>query len=325
MAVVTNVFTTATAKGIREDLTDQIHRVDVEETPFISTVPSTTAKSTLHDWQTEALDGVDTDNAKPEGQATARAAANNTVRLQNVCQISEKNATVSGTMEAVDKAGRDKEMSRQLAIRTIALRKDMESILLRNQAFATNATVGGETGVRTLRGFEAWIRTNTNRGPGSGTAGADPADPNVTPGTTATDANATRAITETLLLDTLQEVYVSGGNVKMAMLGVTAKRTASGFAGRTGTNIDVSKKEIQQAANMYRSDFGDINLMAHRYMRQRTAILLDPSKVKVAYLRRFVRFPLAKVGDADTNVILSEYTLEMCNERAHGVIADLTA
>lgn len=322
MAVVTNVFTSATAKGIREDLTDQIHRVDVEDTPFMSTVSTTTAKQTLHEWQTEALGSINTDNAKPEGQATSRATANNTVRLSNTCQISEKNATVSGTLEAVDKAGRDKEMARQLAIRTVELRKDMEAILLSNQAFSTSATVDGESGVRTLRGIEAWLRTNTSRGGG---AGADPADPVGTPGTTATDGDQ-RAFTETLLLDTLQEVYSSGGNVKMALMGVYNKRVASTFSGRAASNVDVGLRQIQQAANMYASDFGDIRLTPHRYMRQRTCLLLDPSKAKVAYLsgRRFTRFPLAKIGDAETNVMLSEYTLEVCNEKAHGVVADLT-
>jgi hypothetical protein len=321
MSAITNVFTTATAKGIREDLTDQIHRVDVEDTPFQSAIGTTTAKNTLHEWQTEALEGVASDNAKPEGQVTSRSAAVNTVRLSNLCQISEKNATVSGTMEAVDKAGRDKEMARQLAIKTIGLRKDMEATLLSNQAYDSAASVGGET-VRTLRGFEAWLRTNTSRGGGSG---ADPADPTVTPGTTATDGNQ-RAFTETLLLDTLQECFVAGGNVKMAMMGAFNKRVASTFAGRSSSQVMVGKSTVHQATNRYASDFGDIDFVPHRYMRQRTCLLLDPSKVKVAYLpnRRFHRFSLGKVGDGDTNVMLSEYTLEVSNERAHGVIADLT-
>jgi hypothetical protein len=320
MATVTNSAVTATMRGIREDLTDQIHRVDVEDTPFMSTVPTTTAKQTLHEWQTEALENVNLNNAVPEGDAVARTAAINTVRLSNICQISRKDATVSGTLEAVDKAGRDKEMARQLALKTIGMRKDMEAILLTNQAFNTNATVNSETGVRQCRSMEAWLRTNTSRG----VSGANPADPTVTPGTTATDGTQ-RAFTELLLLNTLQSVFDSGGNVKLAMMGSWVKRVASGFAGRTGTNIDVGKKEIQQAANVYRSDFGDINLIAHRYQRARTCFLLDPSKVKVAYLqgRRFKRFPLGTIGDAETNVLVSEYTLEMCNERAHGVIADL--
>lgn len=319
MAAITNVYTTSSAIGLREDLSDSIHRVDVEDTPFMGMVGTGKAKAVVHEWQTRALDSVNTDNAKPEGQTTSRAASTNNVRVTNICQISEKNATISGTLEAVDKAGRAQEMALQMADRTIELRKDMEAIMLANQAYATGASVGGET-VRQLRGFEAWIRTNSSRGSG---AGADPADPNVTPGTTATDGTQ-RAFTETLLLDELQEVYTAGGDVKVALMGPFNKRAASAFTGRATSQVLVEKSQIRQATSLYESDFGTIKMMAHRYMRTRSCLLIDPENVKVAYLRKFVRFPLSKTGDGETRVILSEYTLEMCNEKAHGIIADLT-
>lgn len=318
MATITNVYTTGSAIGIREDLSDAIHRVDVEDTPFMGMAGTGKAKNTIHEWQTRALSAVDDTNAKPEGQTTSRAASTSNVRRSNLCQISEKNATVSGTLEAVDKAGRAQEMALQMADRTIELRKDMEKILLSNQAYDTAASVGGET-VRTTRGFEAWIRTNASRGSG----GADPADPNVTPGTTATDGTQ-RAFTETILLDTLQEVYDAGGDVKVALMGSYNKRVASDFVGRAASQVTVGKNEIRQSAGLYDSDFGVIKLTPHRYMRSRTCLLIDPENVKVVYLRKFVRFPLAKTGDGETRVILSEYSLEMCNEKAHGVIADLT-
>lgn len=324
MAVITNAYTTGSAVGIREDLTDRIHRVDVEDTPFTSRIGTTTAKQTTHEWQTRDLGAVNEDNAKPEGQATARAASTNNVRVNNLCQISEKNATVSGTLEAVDKAGRRREMGLQMADRTVELRKDMERIVIGNQARDDDATVDSETGVRQLRGFEAWLRSNTSRAT-VGTAGADPADPNTTPGTSATDGTQ-RVFTELLLLDTLQEVYTAGGNVKFAMMGPYNKRKASAFTGRTSARQEIGATKIQQAATMYASDFGDIELVPHRYMRSsgRSCLLVDPDNVKVAYLRKFKRFPLAKSGDAETRVILSEYTLEVCNEKAHGIVADLT-
>lgn len=318
MAAITNVYTTASAVGIREDLTDRIHRVDVDDTPFISEIGTTTATATTHEWQTRALGSVNPDNAKPEGQSTSRAASTNNVRLNNLCQISEKNATVSGTLEAVNKAGRDSEMAIQMADRTMELRKDMEAIIMSNQARNPSASVGGET-VRQLRGFEAWLRTNTSRG----ASGADPADPNTTPATAATDGTQ-RAFTETLLLDTLQEVFDAGGNVSIAMMGSYNKRIASTFAGRAASQVNVGKNEIRQAASLYDSDFGVIRLKPHRYMRQRSCLLIDPDNVKVAYLRKFKRFPLGTVGDGETRVILSEYTLEVCNEKAHGIVADLT-
>lgn len=318
MATITNVYTTGSAVGIREDLTNQIHRVDVEDRPFMSLVGTSKSKNTTHEWQTRALSAVNTTNAKPEGQETVREASTTNVRLDNLCQISSKNATVSGTLESVDKAGRNREMALQMADRTVELGKDMEAILVSNQARNPSASVGGET-VRQLRGFEAWIRTNTSRG----ATGADPADPNTTPATTATDGTQ-RAFTETLLLDTLQECFDAGGSVKVAMMGSYNKRVSSGFAGRAASQVMVGKNEIRQAASLYDSDFGVIKMQPHRYMRQRSCLLIDPDNVKVSYLRRYVHFPLGRVGDGETRVILSEYTLEMCNEKAHGIIADLT-
>jgi hypothetical protein len=313
MATITNAYTTTSAVGIREDLTDNIHRVDVEDTPFISMVGTTKSKNTLHEWQTRALGAVNTANAKPEGNETVRSPSTPNVRVSNVCQISDKDATTTGTLEAVDKAGRGQEMALQMADRTIELRKDMESIMLSNQPFANSTT-------RTLRGFEAWIRTNAKRGVG----GANPADPSVTPGTTATDGTQ-RAFTEAMYLDNLQDIWNAGGNAKITLMGSFAKRTASNFVGRVNAKQEIGKAEIQQATTMYASDFGTMKFVPHRYLRSsgRTVFNIDPEMAKVSYLRKFVRFPLAKVGDAETRVILSEYTLEVCNERAHGVVADL--
>lgn len=315
MATITNAFTTASAKGLREDLTDEIHRVDVEDTPFTSMIETTTAKAVLHEWQTESLEAPDTANARPEGNETARAAGNPTVRVSNICQISDENATVSGTLEAVDKAGRNVEMAKQMTQKTIKLRRSIEAIILGNQAFS-NASP------RTTRSMEAWIRTNTSRG----SLGADPADPNVTAGTTATDGTQ-RAFTVDLLKAGLQKVYVSGGSTKVALMGPKAKEIASGFAGRTGTSVNVGLNQIQGAADMYASDWGTIKFEPHRYMRGngRTVFLLDPSKIRLAFLpgRKYHRFSLAKIGDAETKQIVCEYTLEMGNEKAHGVIADL--
>ncbi len=313
MATVTNAYTTASAVGIREDLSDRIHRVDVEDTPFMSRIGTTTAKQTLHEWQTRTLSAVNTNNAVPEGDEVSRSASTANVRVSNVCQISRKDATVTGTLEAADKAGRDSEMALQMADRTVELRKDMEAALMSNQAWVASGT-------RKLRGFEAWIRTNSARGVG----GADPADPTSTPTTSATDGTQA-AFTEAMLLTTLQEIYTAGGNAKFALMGPHAKKTASAFVGRANSQVDIGKSTIHQATSRYASDFGDIDFVPHRYLRSsgRTVALVDPSNVKVAYFRKFVRFPLAKIGDAETRVILSEYTLEMCNEKAHGVIADL--
>ena len=43
----------------------------------------------------------------------------------------------------------------------------------------------------------------------------------------------------------------------------------------------------------------------------------------LAYLRPFQTIELAKTGDSEKTQLLAELTLEMRNEAAHGIVADL--
>jgi hypothetical protein len=80
----------------------------------------------------------------------------------------------------------------------------MEAILTRNQA----AVAGDASTARTTASLEAWLRTNTNRGSGGTTDGANPTLSGTTsgyPNAAATDASndALREFTETLLKDVI--------------------------------------------------------------------------------------------------------------------------
>jgi hypothetical protein len=201
-------------------------------------------------------------------------------------------------------------MGYQMAKRSLELKRDQEAVLTQNQG----ATAGDATTARTCRSLESWLSTNTSRDAG----GSD--------GTQTTPAGdgTQRAFTEDLLKDVIQQVYISGGNPTTLMVGPVNKQTVSGFLGRSQARQNIGREQIQAAASLYASDFGDLKVVPNRFQRDRSAFILDPMYVKVAYLRKFKSYPLAKIGDAETREIKSEYTLEMCNEAAHGVIADLT-
>jgi hypothetical protein len=55
MSIVTNTFTTYSAKGIREDLSNVITNISPEETPYQSNIGRETITNTLFEWQTDAL------------------------------------------------------------------------------------------------------------------------------------------------------------------------------------------------------------------------------------------------------------------------------
>jgi len=101
----------------------------------------------------------------------------------------------------------------------------------------------------------------------------------------------------------------------------------SGFAGIAAQRFMApsdAPTTIIGAADVYMSDFGTISVVPNRFMRTRDALVLDPEYAAVAYLRPFATNELAKAGDAEKTQIIAELTLEMRNEAAHGIAADLS-
>jgi hypothetical protein len=313
MAKVTGALATYDVTTNREDLADTVYRITPADTPFVSAVPRAKATAVLHEWSLDTLDSVSTTNAQLEGADLSRASSTSPARKSNYCQISSRDATVTGTQRATNPAGIDDMMAFQMAKKSLVLRKDIEAILLGN----TGQNSGNTTTARTLRSFNAWINANGSRG---GSAGAD----STAATAAATDGTAgdLRTFTETLLKDAILDAYTDGGEPDLVLLGGTNKQLFSGFTGRAVSQLIVAKNVVDGAATMYASDFGDLKVVPSRTMRSRDVYVVDTAKVAVAYLRAFVPQDIAKVGDADTKNIVSEYTLEMRAPDAHALIAD---
>src|ERR1051325_4050223 len=107
MALPTNTFTTYSAAGNREDLSDMIYRVDPTDTPFMTGIEKAKATAVNHEWQTQALAAASGSNQQLEGGAAVAAPPTPGVRLANICEIARKAPQVSGTQQAVHHAGRD--------------------------------------------------------------------------------------------------------------------------------------------------------------------------------------------------------------------------
>jgi len=312
MPKVTNAFTTYQAKGNREDLADAIFNIDPVDTVFISMSQTRSLKNVMFDWQTEKLPTVDPNNNDVEGFQLTRAASTPTVRVHNIAQISHRDATVSGTQDSVDAAGKSGEMSHQMALKGKALKRDMEAVLLSGQAYNVGVD---DTVSRKTRGLEHWITTNAFYG----ATGANPTNETtpITPGTP-------RQFSEMMLADAIQQTYDGGGEPDILLMGSYNKRVFSTFIGRRNSRVTIDQGDIDAAADFYLSDFGEVKAYPSRYISKATVIGWDKEYSKVAYLRKMEKIDIGTIGDATTKMILSEYGLEMSNEAAHFKIADLT-
>ena len=312
------VYQTYQTVGIREDLADIIYSISPTETPFMSGVAKTQATNTSHQWQTDAL-AATAENAAVEGATISYGTMSATTKLTNYTQISTKGVQVSGTNDAVTSAGRNNELAYQVAKAAKELKRDMETALLSNVA----AAAGNATTARKLGGVQTWISTNVDAGSGGSGAGG---------GAARTDGTQ-RAFTEDQLKGVLRQCFNEGGNPNMIMVGAFNKQKLSGFTGGSTRFDQAEDRRLVTSIDVYESDFGTLQVAPNRFIRDNNAtaakkgqdaLILEMDYWAVSFLRDFTLQTPAQTADADPRFMVAEYTLESRNEKASGLVTDLT-
>jgi hypothetical protein len=277
------------------------------------------AKQTLEEWQTDGFRAPGS-NAQVEGDAASYSTPAATVRLGNYTQIVRETASVSGTTESIDKAGRKSEMAYQIMKRGVEIRTDLEWAVTQAQA----ADGGGATTARKFAALQCWLKTNIDK---EGT-GVDPTYTSGVPDSTRTDGTK-RAFTETIAKNVFSLGYANGAKFSVLMVGPFNKQAVSAdFSGIVTRNFDISNVDPRPTASIasidvYVSDFGTVRVVPNRIQRERDAWFLNPEYAELRYLRSFHTTKLAKTGDSDQKMVLAEVTLAVLNEAALGAAFDL--
>jgi len=316
MAQATGTYSSYDASDAnREDLSDVIWDVSPSETKFLSAIKKTKATATNHEFLTDALEDPAA-NAHIEGDDATPTAPTAPTRLSNYCQILKKHAVVSGTQEAVDKAGRKSEMSYQVARRMKAIKKDAEYAMLNGGAAIGNAKAAGDDSTaREMGTLNTYLVNNVSVG-STGAASAG----NGAVMTAGTD----RDLTEALLTSVLQTTYDNGGDPKMLFVSPTNKGVVSTFTGGGTHYVDKDDKSLVNSVDVYIGDFHTMQVVPVRaaQMTGDNVYAVDPEYVAWAELRPISAKDLAVTGDSMRKEITWEGTLEVCNPDAHALIAD---
>ena len=317
MTIVTNTFTTFDAKGIREDLSNIITNIAPEETPYMSNIGRESISNSLFEFQSDTLAAAAANKQLEGDDVSSFDAVVATVRLQNYAQISRKTIVLSATEEVVNKAGRRSELAYQIAKRGSELKRDQEFTMLNGAV----AAAGSTSVARGTASLGAWVKTNVDMQ----TNGTNPSYTTL-PNSARTDGNV-RTFTETILKNVIQQVWAAGGTPKILMTGPVNKQRVSGFAGIASSrfNIDGGARPatIVGAADVYVSDFGNVQVVPNRFQRERDAWVLDPEYAKMVTLRPYQQVELAKTGDAEKRMLIVEWGHKVLAENAHGLAADL--
>lgn len=308
--------TTQTAVGEREDLADVIYRIDPDETPIFSALKKETSNGIFTEWQVQELAAASATNYVNEGANATFATPTATVRFGNYHQISVKDVAVSGTLEAVDKAGRDREMAYQRVLKSLELRRDIE------KAIGDTDVARDASDPRKSASLTCWM-TNGSVGSGGSFATGDGTD-TITGGTD-------RSLTLALIEDGMQDAWTDGGSPKM-LIGSAQNRANFSDLSATGNLVsnDVNMTQAKAttyvgSTSVYLTDFGTLDVAPSRFMGNDRMFLIDPDFASLCTLsgRNFAEKDIAATGDAEKMQLITEWSLKVQAPKAHAVIYDL--
>jgi hypothetical protein len=241
-------------------------------------------------------------NAALEGEDAIAARFTARSRKTNYTQIFTSTVEVSGSELAVRQIGVRDELDYQKLQRTRELMRDLENSVINGRAPA--ATVEGSSTVRrTFRGLRSFITSNVFEP----SVGGFPAD---------------LVLTEEQLNLSLRTIWErSNGHVDLIVVGGQEKRSINSFVA-VNRHFTPQSDTYRDNVSYYESDFGVCRVVLSRWVPVGAVLLLDSSRIEVMPLsgRSFHYKALATTGDRESGQLIGEYTLELRNENAHGVI-----
>ena len=245
-------------------------------------------------------------NAALEGADKPQARFTNRTRCGNYTQIFTSSVEVSGTDMAASQLGLADELDYQKQERLRELLRDLENTVI-NGGLVASDPQGSGTVRRTMRGLIQSLQTNVMYDGDSGFPDDDVLD-------------------EAAINYMLRQIWEnSNGHVDMIVVGGFQKRKINAFTAdsRSYTANDTT---FTNMVSVYESDFGVCRIVTSRWMPQDAVLFLDSSRVNVLPMagRSFHFKPLASGGDYECGELIGEYTLELKNEAAHGVIRGLS-
>ena len=286
---------TYSAVGNREDLSDIISNISPTKTPCFTMFGKAKATATYHEWLEDDYDDA-ASNAQLEGADYSIADPDPRTRKGNYLQIMSRGYGVSGSQEAVLKAGIKSEIAYQMVKAMKELAKDVEYAIVNN----SSRVAGSSAVARQFGGLPYWITTNVNSNGG-------------TP----------RDITKALLDDAIQDAWDHGGDVDVVLCSGAQKRAISALNFGITRNIDAASKKAIVPVDVYDTDFGIVRIIPSRFLDNSKIYCLQKSLWKIAWLRPFKKDQKAKTGDKIEKIIIGELTLEARAEYGNSAITDL--
>jgi hypothetical protein len=285
--------------GQAEDVQDAIYNISPIDTPVISMSRTIQATGKIHEWHQDALIAA-ASNKAVEGADAPTDVSVAAVNKSNYCQILTKSAEIAGTLETVDKYGRDSEVAYQLELRYGELAND-EELAVCGAPGGTRQT--GAAGDGTTAREMASLMSQLAAGVIEDGVGY-----------------TTVANLEAGLTTAHQSSFTAGGNPAYMVVDPTNSLYISDFAKAAGRQRDIrNEKRLVSVIDLWVNNFGELDVVIDRNSDDAIK-LLDFNYLATPVLRPTSDWELAKVGDSIRYQILKEGTFAVLNNSAHAAV-----
>lgn len=273
------------------DLKEEIALVSPTDTPLSTmlmqlgrVVPATDITVT---WMEKELNKLSDSNLKVEGAEADQFSNSKRTQKSNLCQIMEVGTKVSGTVQALNPTGVEDAYVSEINDRMIELKVGTEHYFI-------NGVKAEESG-RTPRQMNGLMNL-------------------------AHQIASAGVLTEDLLLNGMEVMYNAGVNGDVYLFcNAKIKRAINNIAKEDASTIflaDAGKNAYGILVQSIETDFGTINIIMDRHMKDGEMLLIDLNEVEIAELRPAFYEALPKTGDYFAGHVLQENTIKLLNSKA---------
>lgn len=288
-------FTTGSMVGKRQDLSKIVADITPNDVPFLKSLGNEKAINTLFNW-------VDKDVAVPVKAAVAEGATaadtdTNLGRTErtNYTEIFHQVVEVSSSADSVEQAGSATYAERVAdKVRMISQQKET--------AYLSGQVASGVQADRRTASAQAQIDASL------------------------VTAGAGAAITKVMVDDILELAWNAGADVDTVYCPSDIKRALTTVLTFAPVTREAGQgKVVTDAVDVYQSDFGDINIMADRYMNAGDVLFADSSMWSEKTLTPMSVEELAKTGLSKRKQVFTEVGLKHHNFKGSALITNIIA
>jgi len=339
---------TGTGGAINESMMQSIWDISRIPLPFQDAVGRGKVNSIFYDWITDKLVAANGANKWVDSATYSTTTASGvtdyadsatapSIRYRNHIQTMVKAISISELAGAVSSVGGSGGLSYNLIVAQKEIRRDMEARCVGNYASvaSSGAATAGET-ASFVAGCKDQTVPTRNLVDTAGTEGGYNTSTFVFDQLT---VGTKRAITEAKIRDLAQALYTGGcGGPEQnltAMCAPTIKRTVSSYFYTSTAKIssllkdvgDANQATAQGSVEYFQTDFGNIQLVPHRFMgdlgtNQYAFFMFDPAYFEIVYLRDVNVTENAKIGLMDRRTVNVSFGTRF-NPECMGLIADI--